>query len=157
MNNYYINFSQKVYKSLKKYRIMRFFHQRITIVNIRKPSKVNINQQLQWFGTSLGLFNLRDKDKSCFRIFIELLKAAKRKKPLSSDELAYKLALSRGTIIHHINRLIESGLVVHENNKYMLRVDNLQQLIKEVEKDIKRTCDDLKEIGEDIDKWLGLE
>ena len=136
---------------------MRFFHQRITIVNIRKPAKSNINQQLQWFGTSLGLFNLRDKDKSCFRIFIELLKAAKHKKPLSSDELAYKLALSRGTIIHHINRLIESGLVVHENNKYMLRVDNLQQLIKEVEKDIKRTCGDLREIGEDIDKWLGLQ
>ena len=136
---------------------MQFFHQRITIVNIRKPAKKNINQQLQWFGTSLGLFNLRDKDKSCFRIFIELLKAAKHKKPLSSDELAYKLNLSRGTIIHHITKLIEAGLVVHDKNRYMLRVDNLNELVKEVEKDIKRTCDDLKEIGNEIDKWVGLE
>lgn len=136
---------------------MRIFHQRITIINIRKPSRDNVNQQLQWFGTSLGLFNLRDKDKSCFRIFIELLRAAKKREPLSSDELAYNLNLSRGTIIHHLNKLIESGLVVHDGNKYMLRVDNLKQLVTEVQKDIRRTCDDLIEMGEKIDKCIGLE
>ena len=90
---------------------MVFIKQRITIVNIRRPSETNVNQELQWLGTSLGLFNLRDKDKSCFRVFIELLKCAKGNRTLTSDELAAKLDLSRGTIIHHINRLMESGLV----------------------------------------------
>jgi len=136
---------------------MRFIHQKITIVNLRKPPKENINQQLQWFGTSLGLFNLRDKDKSCFRIFIELLKAAKYNKPMTSDELAEKLDLSRGTIIHHIHKLMESGLVIFEDSKYLLRVDNLNELIKEIEKDVKRSLEDLREIGEEIDKRLGLE
>ena len=131
-------------------------HQRITIINVRKPSKGDINQELQFFGTSLGLFNLRDKDKSCFRIFIELLKSAKQKKELTSDELAAKLKLSRGTIIHHINRLMESGLVIHDGNRYLLRVDNLQTLVEEVEKDIKRTTEDLKNIAKDIDDWIGL-
>jgi len=131
-------------------------HQRITIINVRKPSKGDINQELQFFGTSLGLFNLRDKDKSCFRIFIELLKSAKQKKELTSDELAAKLKLSRGTIIHHINRLMESGLVIHDGNRYLLRVDNLQTLVEEVEKDIKRTTEDLKNIAKDIDEWIGL-
>ena len=92
---------------------MAFIRQRITIINIRKPKEQNINEELQWFGTSLGLFNLRDKDKSCFRVFIELLKSAKQKQIVTSDELASKLGLSRGTIIHHINKLLESGLVVH--------------------------------------------
>ncbi len=136
--------------------MIHIFHQRITIVKSRKPIEHTINQELQWLGTSLGLFNLRDKDKSCFRIFIELLKAAKRETPLSSDELAYKLNLSRGTIIHHITKLMESGLVVSYKNKYMLRVDNLTELINEVEGDVKRTCDDLKRVAEDIDKKLGL-
>ncbi|MBS3105743.1 winged helix-turn-helix transcriptional regulator [Candidatus Woesearchaeota archaeon] len=135
---------------------MVFIRQRITIVNIRKPAEHNVNQELQWFGTSLGLFNLRDKDKSTFRVFIELLKSAKRRETLTSDELASRLALARGTIIHHINKLMESGLVVHEGNKYTLRVENLKALIEEVEKDIKRACEDLKEVAKEIDSRLGL-
>jgi len=135
---------------------MYISQQRITIINVRKPSYRNINDELQWFGTSLGLFNLRDKDKSCFRIFIELLKAARTKKGLTSDELAEKLKLTRGTVIHHLNKLMESGLVIHSKNQYLLRVDNLKALIEEVEKDIQRTTTDLKKIAEDIDKWIGL-
>ena len=135
---------------------MAYIRQRITIVNIRKPAEHNVNQELQWLGSSLGLFNLRDKDKSCFRIFIELLKSAKQKHSLTSDDMAIKLSLSRGTIIHHVNKLMESGFVVHEGNTYILRVDNLKSLIDEIEKDIKRTCDDLKDIAEEIDERLGL-
>ena len=135
---------------------MVYIRQRITIVNIRKPAEHNINQELQWLGSSLGLFNLRDRDKSCFRVFIELLKSTKADKPLTSDELAARLSLSRGTIIHHINKLMESGLVIHEGNRYILRVENLKSLIDEIEKDIKRACEDLKEIAKEIDERLGL-
>ena len=135
---------------------MAFIRQRITIVQIRKPAEHNVNQELQWFGTSLGLFNLRDRDKSTFRLFIELLNSAKANHMLTSDELAAKLNLSRGTIIHHINKLMESGLVVHEGNTYTLRVENLRTLIEEIEKDIKRACDDLKEGAREIDNRLGL-
>ena len=135
---------------------MVYIRQRITIVNIRKPAEHNVNQELQWFGSSLGLFNLRDKDKSTFRVFIELLKSAKQKQTLTSDELAAKLSLTRGTIIHHINKLMESGIVIHEGNRYTLRVENLKTLIDEVEKDIRRACDDLKEVAKEIDARLGL-
>ena len=135
---------------------MAYIRQRITIVNIRKPAEHNINHELQWFGSSLGLFNMMDKDKSCFRVFIELVKSANAKETLSSDVLAAKLGLSRGTIIHHINKLIEAGLVVHEGNKYILRVDNLKSLVDEVERDIKRACEDLKEVAKEIDSRLGL-
>ena len=135
---------------------MRFYQKKITIINIRKPAEENINQELQWFGHSLGLFNLRDKDKSCFRTFIELLKAAKLKRPLTSDELAFRLDLTRGTVIHHINNLVKSGLVIHEGNRYMLRVDNLKDLVDEVEEDVKRTCNNLRKIAKKIDGKLGL-
>src|SRR3989338_3484213 len=135
--------------------VMRYV-QRITIMNLRKPVQKNVNQELQWLGSSLGLFNLRDKDKSCFRVFIELVKTAKQGMPLSSDELAYRLGLSRGTIIHHINKLLESGIVVQADRGYILRVNNLKELINEVEKDLRRTCDELKEMAEEIDKSLGL-
>lgn len=134
---------------------MRVTHQKITIVSVRKPAR-NLNNELQWFGSSLGLFNLRDKDKSCFRVFIELLKAAKLDKPLTSDEIAAKLGLSRGTVIHHINKLIESGIVIPHHNRYMLRVNNLELLVDEIKTDAERTFYDLRKVAKEIDQFLGL-
>ena len=135
---------------------MRISHHKITVINLRKPSTENLNIKLQWLGSSLGLFGLRDKDRSCFRIFIELLKATKMHKPYSSDELAANLKLTRGTVVHHLNKLMQSGIVVNEKNKYMLRVDNLEQLVEEVEKDMERVFDHIKNIAKDIDEQLGL-
>lgn len=134
--------------------MIRFYHQRITIIKSRLPINSSINDKLQWLGSSLGLFNLRDRDKSCFRIFIELLKATKSRHAMSSDELAYKLGLTRGTVVHHINKLMDSGIVVHEGKKYLLRVDNLGTLVDELENDLNRTCKELKEIAFQIDEKL---
>jgi len=130
--------------------------QKYTIVTLRKPKTDNINVLLQWLGTSLGLFSLRDKDKSQFRIFIELLKSAKSQTPRTSDELAEFLELTRGTVIHHMNKLMAAGLVIHDKNTYLLRVENLKTLIDEVEQDIKRTCERLRLVASEIDGKLHL-
>ena len=53
--------------------------QKITIIKLRKSSEKNLNSDLQWFSNSLGLFNERDKEKSCFRVFIALIKASRGK------------------------------------------------------------------------------
>jgi predicted transcriptional regulator len=135
---------------------MTVIHQKITIMKIRKPAVSDINEDLQFLGNSLGLFNLRDKDKSCFRVFIELLKAAKRHQPISSDELAFRLDLTRGTVMHHINKLMEAGIVIHDGKRYYLRVDKLEALIEEIKKDVLRTIDDLSELAKEIDDGLGL-
>lgn len=128
--------------------------QEITIIRSRKPMMKDVNQQLQWFGGSLGLFNLRDKDKSCFRIFVELVKSAKERQTLSSDELAARSNLSRGTVIHHLRKLMKAGIIVHENSTYVLRVESMRNLIDEIEEDLERTLSDLREVAEQIDREL---
>jgi len=128
--------------------------QEITLIRSRRPIMQDINQQLQWFGGSLGLFNLRDKEKSCFRIFVEMVKSARERKALSSDEIAARAGLSRGTVVHHLTKLMRAGLVMHESNAYILRVDNMSTLIDEIKKDIDRTMGDLKEVAETIDREL---
>lgn len=131
-------------------------HQRITIIHQRRPVRQSLNEQLQWLGGSLGLFSLRDKDKSCFRVFIELLKAAKLNQALSSDELAEHLGLSRGTVVHHLNKLMEAGIIVVQGNRYILRVDSLEALIEDLSQDFDRASRDLKAVARDIDEYLGL-
>jgi len=129
---------------------------KITIIRIRKPVRPDINERLHWFGSSLGLFSMRDRDKSCFRLFIELLKAAKLKVPMSSDDIARHLGLSRGTVVHHLNKLIESGIVVHHQNHYLLRVDSLKHLVNELRRDFERDLSDLEAMAEEIDKYMTL-
>ncbi len=130
--------------------------QRITIIRSHKPVAEGINEDIKWLGSSLGLFSLRDKDSSCFRIFIELLKGTREKRLASSDSIAYRLRLSRGTVVHHLNKMIEAGIVVNERRRYMLRVNNLEVLVDEIEKDIERACSDMKEIAKKIDKELRI-
>jgi predicted transcriptional regulator len=129
---------------------------KITIIRTEIPEELQLNEQLQLFGGSLGLFNLRDKDKSCFRIFIVLLKNLKTA-GLTSDELASKTGLTRGTVVHHLNKLMDSGIVINHRSKYILNVDDIKGLVERIRKNVNQTFDDLKEIANDLDKRLGLE
>jgi predicted transcriptional regulator len=133
-----------------------FSYRKITIIQTRRPSEQGINQKLQYIANSLGLFNMRDKENSCFRVFIELIKATKTNKELASDELAYKLGLTRGTVVHHLNKLMDAGLIIEKKNRYYLRVNNLSQLINEVERDVDNTLNELKGIAKELDDQLGL-
>ncbi|HLC22550.1 MAG TPA: helix-turn-helix domain-containing protein [Candidatus Nanoarchaeia archaeon] len=130
--------------------ITRF--QKITLVKLRSPQK-NVNQEIQWLSESLGLFSERDKDKSCFRLFLEIIKT---RKPVSSDELASRVNVSRATVIHHLNKLIATGLVDMQDNKYVLRGKNLESTLKQVKTDMLAAYEEMEEIARKIDQTLGL-
>ncbi|MBT3406170.1 helix-turn-helix transcriptional regulator [Candidatus Woesearchaeota archaeon] len=135
---------------------MKFISHKITIVSSNKPAESTLNDELQWLGTTLGLFGNRDKDNSCFRIFIELLKSTRRNKAMSSDAISLKLNLSRGTVVHHLNKMMQSGIVLREGNTYALRANTLQAVIEEVQKDVNRTFYDMMQIAKEIDDGLGI-
>jgi len=123
---------------------------KITIIR-RKNPRSEINQEIQWVCRSLGLFNERDKEKSCFRIFVELMKS---RNMLSSDEVASRSNLSRATVIHHLHKLMDSGLVINESNKYSLRKKQLNKLVLDVKKDLDDTLKRMHQIAKRIDKEL---
>ena len=125
-------------------------------MKIRKPSDKDVNKDLQWLSKSLGLFGERDKEKSTFRVFLELIKAARKRTALTSDDIALRSHLTRATVIHHLHKLQESGLVIPNENRYILRVDNLESLIQEIRKDTLRTLEDLQDIAKELDEELGL-
>jgi predicted transcriptional regulator len=128
---------------------------KITIIKIRKINSPNINQELQWVGNSLGLFNVRDRDSSCFRVFITLVRRARQNKHITSDEIADKLNLSRGTVVHHLAKLMDSGIVLREKEGYILRESNIQDLVKDLHHDMERMFSELKDVAKEIDLKLG--
>ena len=125
---------------------------RVTVIKIRRTPESNINADLQWLGNSLGLFGLRDKDSSCFRIFIALVK--KSDAPLSSDKIAERLHLSRGTVVHHLTRLMDSGIVVREKEGYLLREQSLLRLIDDLKRDTESVFAELRDVAKDIDERI---
>ena len=129
---------------------------RITIIRHSKPKSRNINEELQWFGSSLGLFGLRDKDKSCFRVFIVLVRNINSGKGLSSDQIASMLNLTRGTVVHHLNKLMDAGIVVSEKGRYVLRMETLSDLINGMRKNVSAYLDELEKVAKAIDDRLEL-
>ena len=126
---------------------------RITLISIPRPQR-EINMELQWLGNALGLFNMRDKDKTCFRIFITLYRGTKSGHPFSSDELADHLAMSRGTVMHHVNKLMKSGIVIRNGARYVLRVEDLTTLVDEIKRDVDRMFVQMMDVAEDIEKQI---
>ncbi len=131
---------------------MRF--DRVTIVNVRLPKRADINTELQWFGGALGLFGDRDKDSSCFRIFVALVRASRHETGLSSDDIARQTLLTRGTVVHHLNKLQDAGLVTHNNLRYQLIGNSLQTALKNVQQEINDAFTILDAVAKDIDDKL---
>ncbi len=127
---------------------------KITLINVDIPKTSNLNEKIQLFGGALGLFNLRDKNKSCFRIFITLLKHIKH--GLTSDEIAANTSLTRGTVVYHLNKLIDSGIITTYKNRYLLNMSSTRDLITNLKKEIIKTLDELNDIAKDIDEVLRL-
>ncbi len=133
---------------------MRF--RKVTIIKTSAPEEGTVNEKLQWLAGSLGLFTKRDKDRSCFRVFIELLRKAKTGEGMTSDELAERLNLTRGTVVYHLNRLEAAGIVENSKNKYYLTKDNLQSAVKEISQSLNEVMKEIEEYAKQVDKLLGL-
>ncbi|MEM3479252.1 MAG: helix-turn-helix domain-containing protein, partial [Candidatus Bathyarchaeia archaeon] len=104
----------------------------------------------------LGFLEHRDKKKTAFRILRLLLEAARENKGLTSDELAERLYLTRGTMVHHLNKMIRSGLVIYHEGTYKLRGRSLKTTIEEAHRDINRIFENLYRVAESIDKAFNL-
>ncbi|KYK21157.1 hypothetical protein AYK21_05345 [Thermoplasmatales archaeon SG8-52-2] len=130
--------------------------QRIIIRKIRSPAPGNLSNDIDYLCKSLGYFSKRDKQDTAGKIFQLLVKeACNPEKSLTSDEIAEKLNLTRGAIVHHLNSFISAGIVVKEHNKYRLRSVSLQKSMEEIRSDIERIMEQMIKIAMEIDEKLG--
>jgi len=135
---------------------MLLMTQHIIIKKINSPAPGNINDDIDFICKSLGYFSPRDKQDTAGKIFRLLVKnACQPGTCLTSDEIAEKLNLTRGAIVHHLNNFISAGLVIKERNKYRLRSPSLQKSIEEIKEDIDRIIDEVLKIASEIDQKLG--
>jgi biotin operon repressor len=126
------------------------------LFNVRKLASVDVEKDLEWICRSFGFLEPRDRKKTAYRVFRAIIEAARTDAGLSSNELAEKLALSRGTIVHHLNKMMKSGLVIYHEGQYKLRGRNLATTIEEIQLDTRRVFDNLRDVSKTIDDRLNL-
>ena len=128
----------------------------IILKKIRMPAVGNLNNDIDYICKSFGYFSQRDKEETAGKIFRLLVKETSRNsKGLSSDQIADKLNLSRGAIVHHLNNFISTGLVIKEHKTYRLRSPSIQKSIEEIIEDTNRIFNQMLKIAKDIDDKLG--
>jgi len=129
---------------------------RTIILSIEPITESDTNEQLHWISQSLGLFNSRDNEKSCHRIFIELVKAKKDNRLMNSQELADKSHLSRATVLHHLEKLTSSNIVIEKNHKFELLDQNINSIILRLKKEMNDYMEEMDRISKKLDKELGF-
>ena len=128
----------------------------LNLIKVKKPTENDPSKNIIWLCQSLGLITKRDKERNCFKIFSEVVKANKEKNYLTSEQISKTLKISRSNVVHYLNKLINSGLIIRVGNKYELREDSLLLLINEVEKEVRLIFEDLKKVALEVDKGLGM-
>jgi len=128
-----------------------------TIQKLREPTEKQLNKDIEWVCNSLGFVTPRDQDKTAFKILKALIKASKKRKGLTSEELSQRVSPTIGSVIYHLKKLMKAGLVVKLNSTYELRMYSFLKTIEETEKEIIMTLADIKKIAKDIDAKVGLE
>ena len=129
---------------------------KIKIKKIKTPPPGSLRKDIDFICKSFGYFSSRDKNCTAGKIFrLMVKKTTGESKGLTSDEIAEKLDLSRGTIVYHLNSFIQAGLVKRQNNRYQLRSDSLQKSLEEIKQDVERLFNEMMKIADEIDKQLG--
>ena len=128
----------------------------VLVKKVRSPPPGSLDEDIDFICRSFGFFSLRDRQESAGRIFRLLVKeCCGDEKGLSSDDIANKLNLSRGAIVHHLNHFMSTGLVSKEQNRYRIRSASLQKCMDEIKEDIDRIFKQMFKIASEIDEKLG--
>lgn len=131
---------------------------KILLRDISPPSKSNEAADIEWLCRSLSLFTKKDADKSAYKVFKILIKSSLKGKPKTSTEIADELDLARGTVLFHMKKFYDAGLVERApGRRYVLREPSLEETIQDMMRDSERIFERLRKIAADIDEEFGFE
>ncbi len=127
--------------------------ERIEIRFVEMPDPHDPTSIIRWFCRVFGLATETggSLEEQIFQNFAE---AAYTNKGLSSAELKLDTELSRSTVIYHLNRFIEAGLLVKHGRRYFLRASELSKAIEEIEYDIDREMSRMLNTAREYDRMM---
>jgi len=128
--------------------------QQIMVRFIEKPDQNDAEGIIRWFCDVFGLSNPDAENPIEEQILKSFVEAARDGKGLSSAELDLETKLARSTIIYHLNRFRDAGLIVKRGRKYYLRAGQMEKVIQEIGYDLERELRGLIDASKRLDMML---
>jgi len=100
-----------------------------------------------------GICNDADKQN----IPMQILQLLQKYEHLNSTDLSKFTEMSRGSVLNHLENLIESGFVFKYGKDYYLRDKNFSAIVNLLEKDLLRTIERMKKYAKQIDSIMNSE
>ena len=129
----------------------------LTLVRVRSvpPAPRDPDDELAAFCRSLRILSARDMDGTVTVVFRSMLVEG-RSQPVGSSDLAKTTHLNRVTIIHHLQRLEQMGLVEHTQRKYRLRVSGLAEAVEQMREEMMRSFAEAETLALELDREFML-
>ncbi|VVB56488.1 Uncharacterised protein [uncultured archaeon] len=129
----------------------------LTVIRTRRAaSDSGEDDPLEVFCRRLSIISHRDMDGTVTVVFRSMLTSG-RTRPVGSSELAELTQLNRVTIIHHLQRLEQMGLVEHTERKYRLAVSDLSEAVERMREEMLRSFDEAGNLALRLDRQMGIE
>jgi len=129
---------------------------RYVLMDVRMPTKKDLDEDVEWITRCFGFLETRDVNRTAARIFEALIYAASEDEGHTSDVLAERVGVTRGAVVHHLNKMMRSGLVIFHGGQYKLREKSLRGTLNEVERDLRRVLEKIEVVASSIDESLSL-
>lgn len=129
---------------------------RIVINFYERPDSDEPDELIRWFCRVFGLSSAGEQNPIGEQILIRFAEAAQNDVGLSSAELDLDTDLAKSTVIYHLNRFIEAGLLVKRGRKYYLRASEMQKAIQEIEYDVERELSRMLDTAKELDRIMSV-
>lgn len=99
----------------------------------------------------MRLMSERDTDATLPQV-LKVMMLHSRGQPVGGSELSELSGINRITIIHHLKRLENAGLVQRQESKYVLRVRSAEDMILEFRKEMERSFAEMDDLAREFDE-----
>ncbi|HNV00878.1 MAG TPA: helix-turn-helix domain-containing protein [archaeon] len=147
--------SLPILKSSLKLETPRRSKFKLTIRKVDFSKQNDFDSKIAWICSSLGFFEMIDKNKNAAAIFKEIFLATSMGQVLTSTTIAQRIGMSRGSTINHLNNLVRSGLIEKNGRYYYARNKTMGGTINEIEDDLLHIFSRIKKVAENIDAETG--
>ncbi len=127
---------------------------KIVIKAVGMPNSRRPDILIRWFCEAFGLSDNEEGNGIEFTILRNLAYAAYENRGYSSMELKEQVDIGRSTIVYHLNKFIEAGLVVKRGRRYYLRSTAMSGAIEEIEYDLNKEMMKLLDAAKEFDRMM---
>ncbi len=128
--------------------------EKIVIRAVQMPNQKRPDEMIRWFCAVFGFSSEQGESTIEEQILEKFADAAYRGNGLSSSELTFKQKIARSTVIYHLNRFIDAGIIVKKGRKYYLRATDMSTVMEEIEYDLDREMRKMINAAREFDRIM---